>query len=495
MQAVKQIFNAEEMVAFSTNQLPKLPVVANLFEALHENDIVYCNLKGNEQHLRIFMTGESDIDVLFDQSQKGKLERVLDTLGFKKFDAIKQKQYKDIVDFIALDSGSGKVIHLHTYYRLTIGEPYLKGYQLDIENQILTSRVYNKEFGMYCIQPTFELILLNLIESLKLRHRDLISMHFKNKINFSEKIIYQHNWLRKRTSEAEIKAVLKSLFKDYVPIYNLIMGEFNRKQLHKLAPLIRKEFVRYRLYSVLGGLLQRWYRETAVIVFKKLSRIFTHPILSMRVNPRGGIMVAITGSDGAMNARVTAELKETFGKKLDVYKISIGRRLDRNSLKWQEKEQTPLERVYSLPSVYNGIQAVMSARENNKNLKLGFTAKKKGALVICDNIPQNKVMGYDGGPVPFDLVCSKNPFLRVLGKMESNLCAKSRKYPPDVVFKLMRNNDRAGKLNPCEDTGLHISMEIKQSDFSDTCKTITVDAGKPLTELLYIIKREIWNIL
>ncbi len=492
MEAVKQISGSEEMVV-SANLHPKLLVVTNLFEALHENAIVYCNLKGNEQHLSVFITGESDIDILFDQSQKGKLELILHTLGFKKFEAIKQKQYKDIVDFLALDSGSGKVIHLHTYYRLTIGEPYLKGYQLDIENQILNSRVYNKEFGMYCIQPTFELILLYLIESLKLRHRDLISMHLKNRISFSEKIIYQHNWLRKRTSEAEIKAVLKSLFKDYVPIYNLVKGEFNPKQLHTLAPIIRKEFVRYRLYSVLGGLLQRWYRETAVTVFRKLSRIFTHPILSMRVNPRGGTMVAITGSDSAINARITGQLKETFGKKLDVYKINIGRRPDRNSLKWQE--ELPGERGHALPSLYNGIQAVMRAREKRKNLKLGFTAKKKGALVICDYIPQNKVMAYHGGTVPFDLSRSKNPFLRVLGKMESNIYTTSRKYAPDLVFKLIGNDCEAGKVNPGEDTGLEILMGIKQPGSSDNSKIITVNAGKSLPEILYIIKREIWNIL
>ncbi|MEO5603574.1 MAG: hypothetical protein ABIR06_21820 [Cyclobacteriaceae bacterium] len=491
MEAVKQISGSEEMVV-SANLHPKLLVVTNLFEALHENAIVYCNLKGNEQHLSVFITGESDIDILFDQSQKGKLELILHTLGFKKFEAIKQKQYKDIVDFLALDSGSGKVIHLHTYYRLTIGEPYLKGYQLDIENQILNSRVYNKEFGMYCIQPTFELILLYLIESLKLRHRDLITMHLQNRVSFSEKVIYQHNWLRKRTIEAEVEAVIKSLFKNYVPIYNLVKGEFNRKQLHMLAPLIRKEFARYRLYSVLGGLVQRWYRETAVTIFRKLSRIFTHPLLSMRVNPRGGIMVAITGSDSAMNARVTGLLKETFGKKLDVYRVCLGRRPDRNLLKWQEK--TPAEKEHSLPSVYNGIQAVMTAREKSKNLMLGITAKKKGALVVCDYIPENKIMGHDGRPVLFDFARSKNPFLRVLGKMESNIYAKSRKYSPDLVFRLMGNDNGAGKVNLGEDTGLQISMGIKQPG-SNASKTITVDPGKPLTEVLYIIKREIWNVL
>src|SRR5688572_30060788 len=106
------------MLELATNQRPKLSAIANLYDALHENSIVYCNLKGNEKHLLISMTGESDIDILFDENQKAKLEPVLNKLGFKKFNAIKPKQYRDIVDFLALDLESGKVIHLHTHYRL-----------------------------------------------------------------------------------------------------------------------------------------------------------------------------------------------------------------------------------------------------------------------------------------------------------------------------------------------------------------------------------------
>lgn len=512
MPVAKQIFTSEEMVGLSTSPLLKLQAVTDLFEALHENDIVYCNLKGNDQHLRIFMAGESDIDILFDQNQKEKLESILSTLGFKKFEAIKQKQYKDIVDFIALDPGSGKVIHLHTYYRLTIGRPFLKGYQLDIENQILSTRVYDEAFGMYCMQPAFELILLYLTESLKLRHRDLIIMHLKNKTSFSEKTIYEHSWLRRKTSPAEMEAVLKSLFKDHIPIYNLIKGEFNRKQLHKLAPLIRKELARYRLYSLLGGTLLRWYRETTVTVFRKLSHILARPVLSMRINPRGGIMVAVTGSDSAVNSTVANQLKETFGKKLDVYKINFGKDADGNSMKSQSSNfieenhngkarqmQTPVGRDGFLLSVRNGIGALMLARKKSKYLKMGLAAKKKGALVICDYFPQSQVMGYNDGPVLHDLLRSKNPFLRSLARMESKIYTESKNDSPDLVFRLVANNEGAGKVSPGEilgeNTDRGITAGTKQPAFNSKCKTVTVDAGKPLTEVLYIIKNEIWDML
>jgi hypothetical protein len=105
----------------------KLSAIARLLDALQENNILYCHWKSNE-HLAASMAGDTDLDVLFDEKQKEEIESLLNTLGFKRFDAIRQKQYKDIVDFLCLDAQSGKIIHLHTHYRLTMGEPYLKGY-------------------------------------------------------------------------------------------------------------------------------------------------------------------------------------------------------------------------------------------------------------------------------------------------------------------------------------------------------------------------------
>jgi hypothetical protein len=339
---------------------PTLTVIVNLFEAFHENDIRYCHWKSNE-HLAASMVAETDLDVLFDEKQKDQIELIVKDHQFKRFDAIKQKQYKDIVDFIGFDIESCKVIHLHTHYRLTVGEPYLKGYQPNWEERILNGRVWDESFGIYCIEPAFELILLFVREALKIRHRDVIRMHLKNTIHDHENTVREYHWLKTRTSDQEINAILKTIFNQPAPIYALITGLFNHKQLQKLATLLKIELAGQRLYPKWEALFLRWYREASVISAKKLAHLLNRPILSKRVNPRGGIVVALIGADESDKSTIVNNLKKTFEEKLDVYAIHF-------------RDDDGKKRKY---------------------LKLMRAAKKKGMLVICDGYPSNQVIQPD----------------------------------------------------------------------------------------------------
>ncbi|MEX2232407.1 MAG: hypothetical protein WD824_09620 [Cyclobacteriaceae bacterium] len=495
------------MLELATNRLPKLTAIATLYDALHENAIVYCNLKGNEKHLRVSVTGESDIDILFDENQKGKIEPILGKLGYKKFDAIKPKQYRDIVDFLTLDLESGKVIHLHTHYRLTIGEPFLKGYQLDIENYILNDRVFNEEFGMYCIRPVFELILLYLTESLKLRHRDLILMYLKGNLDVSQKTIYEYTWLKKRTTDDELEACLKQVFNDHINIFNLFRADFNRKQLQRLAPVLKKEFEKYRLYSPLRALLLRWYREATMSVLRKLSRILTRPILSMRINPRGGVIVAVTGIDQVSQSNVINLLNETFRKKMDVYSINFQKRDDNLALisfplfklfrreNPKLKTNSPGKKESWFLLLYKFVGSLVVAHDNWNKIRRAQTAKKKGALVICNGYPGNQIPGDDNGPVHFDLPGPGSFFLRILATIESKMYARTERYFPDILFHLVGGPEgiesrKAGETAPCKDL-----RAAKQVSLNGGSKVITIPAAKPVKDLLYILKRDIWNIL
>lgn len=504
------------MLELATKPLLQLSLIASLFEALHENDILYCHWKSNE-HLGASMKGNTDLDVLFDETQKTKLQLILHRLGFKRFNSIKQKQYNGIVDFIAFDIEVGKVIHLHTHYRLTMGEPYLKGYQLNIEDQVLKSRVYNPEFGLYCIQPALELILLFVRESLKLRYRDRFLINLKNKIQAREFILREYDWLKSRTTHAEIHVILKSIFTDYASIYKIVTGPFNTNQLHKLAPIVKKEVKVKRLYSPLKAIVLRWYREATIIFSRKLARFLDRPILLKRTNPRGGIVVAVIGADGSGKSTITENLKNTFLTKLDIYKIYFGRGDGKSS--WERKllksskllftptkdkdtinlvRDATLKKGGFVRGLYKCIEAFLVAQEKRRNMRFIQNAKSKGALVICDRYPQNQVMGYNDGPLLHDFLNSKNPLFHAVAKMEARIYAQAENHPPDILFKLVTDADVVEKRKPGETSIEKLTAKIngvKQLKFKDTCKVITVDAKKPLNEVLCIVRKEIWNML
>lgn len=494
----------------------KLTAISKLLDALEENNILYCHWKSNE-HLAVSMAGDTDLDVLFDEKQKNKIESILNTLGFKQFNAIRQKQYKDIVDFLCLDAQSGKIIHLHTHYRLTMGEPYLKGYQLDLESVILNTRVYNEQFGIYCTAPALELVLLYLRESLKIRNRDMLLMYLKNKKEYSEFMVREYNWLKANTNDAEIADVLMNLFgSDYTRIHEFVTGEFNRKQSRKLAPIVKEKFRAKRLYSPFSALLRRWYREGTVVGARKLARLLALPLLSKRINPRGGIVVAVIGADGSGKSTVTANLMATFSTKLDVFKIYFGR--GDGKVSWSRKLLFSFKKVAEpnrksngqatdkntgkkkgfIKSIYKCLEAILVAWEKNSNLRQMKKAKQKGVLVICDRYPQNQVMGYNDGPLLHHFRNSGNPLFRAFARMEATVYKKAELTPPDILIKLIADAEIVEKRKPGETAIEKLEDKIngiRSLRMKDSCKVVTVDATMPLSEVLTTVKHEIWQIL
>lgn len=506
------------MLELATKPVPKLSIISTLFEVLHKNSIHYCHWKSNE-HLAESLQGLTDLDVLFAADQKDRVESILHGLGFKKFHAIRQKLYKDIVDFLIIDPESGKVIHLHTHYRLTMGEPYLKGYQFtsDIESRILKDRSFNETYGLYCIHPAFELVLLFVRESLKLRHRDIVLAPAKKKSRDNQYILREFNWLKSKTSNEEIEEVIRSSFNNDRTMYHIVTGELNLKQLRRLSAIIKKKYFVTPLYSPLTGILQRWYREATVVISRKLATLLNKPILFKRINPRRGIVVAIVGADGSGKSTITENLKRSFEGKLDVFKIyfgrgdgkasggrkllSTGKSLYHRQIKHKPESNEPaipIKRKGLLRKLYKALEAMLVAREKKQNLKLIQTAKKKGAFVICDRYPQNQTMGYNDGPLLAGEMSSSNPLLRMLAKSEAKVYAQAQNNPPDLVFKLVADPQVMEKRKPGETAPEKLRMKIqgiKELAFNPSVKVITVDVSKPLDEVLYLIRTEIWKIL
>jgi O-antigen/teichoic acid export membrane protein/thymidylate kinase len=497
------------------NPMAPLATVQTLLEALHHQNILYCHWKSNE-HLDASMTGDTDLDVLFHHEQKEQLEALLAKLGFKNFKSIKEKQYKDIEDYIALDDASGKVIHLHAHFKMTMGETYLKGYQLNIEKEILSTRVYDETFGIYRSDPAIELILLYIREALKIRNRDILMMGLLNKIHYSENVLKEYRWLKARTTPVQIEAFLAAMFKEYAAMLLIMNGGFTKKQLLKLSFLVRKEFEQDRLYSPLTASLVRWYREITVKVSRKTAQLLNRPIISQRINPRGGMVIAVIGADGSGKSTVTANLRDTFQKKLDVYRIYYGR--GDGKISWPRKALINLKGVFhqaprksvtgrkialttprkkgALAEVYRCINALIVANEKRRNLQLMQEAKQKGMLIICDRYPQNQIMGFNDGPLLHHLASSKNPIFRMMSRIESNIYAKADNTPPDVIFKLIAEAKVVEARKPGETLLETLEAKIsgfKSLQFKDTCKVITVDATQPLAQVLSTVKKEIWQ--
>ncbi|RYG46824.1 MAG: hypothetical protein EOO01_15690, partial [Chitinophagaceae bacterium] len=430
-------------------EVPKLSVILALVNAFHRQDITYCHWKSNE-HLGASMRGDTDLDILFEEKQKARIEKILDDYGFKKFVAVKVKQYKDIEDFIGLDLVSGRIVHVHAHFKLTLGEAYLKGYQLGLEKRVLDSRIFDIDFGIYRSSPAIELILLYFRFALKVRHRDIIRQFFKPNQPFSKNVFAEYHWLKQRCSNDDMLVILKSIFFDYKPVYDLITREFKHDTLVKLSGVLRQAFQQQRLYSPAKAIFLRWYREIRIKTLRKVANLFGKPVISQRVHPKRGILVAMIGADGSGKSTVIADLHSTFRKKIDVYLLYMGKgKSGKGSL--LRKILSRFRRTYSksLPgktgnrpvvqakrqeesfksTLYRCIEALAVARERRRKLEMMLAAKHKGMLIICDRFPQYQQMGYNDGPVLNHLLQSSNFLFRFMARKEAKVYQLAQAQP------------------------------------------------------------------
>lgn len=494
----------------------KLPVIAAILDAFHKMNIMYCHWKSSE-HLGASMLGDTDLDILFDEQSSAGAETILNNYGFKKFVSIKARQYKDIEDFIGLDLASGKIVHVHAHFKLTLGESYLKGYQLNFEKQILESRVFDMEFGIYRIAPAFELVLLYIRYALKIRNRDILKYYFKRTVCYSKNILTEYQWLKLRCTQEEIRVLLASLFADYIPIYNLVIREFSFKVLMSLSLLIHKQFRQQRLYSPVKATLLRWYREIWIKVYRKVSKFSSQPIITQRVHPQRGLIVALVGADGSGKSTVIQDIETTFKKKIDVYNLYMGRGKS-GKISWQRKILIRFKKSYSKSieqpvkpthqdfrsnakrsfrsNLFRCVEALAVARERRRKLKMIQTAKGKGMLVICDRFPQNQLMGYNDGPVLTYLLHSPNFLFRLLARKEAKTYQLAEDNPPDIVFKLIADAEVIAARKPSKASLGTLELKIdgvRRLKFADECNVVTIDANRALPDVVISIKADLWT--
>ena len=118
-----------------------------LFRALEEAGVVHCHFKSNE-HLVAGLAGRTDLDVLVDRRHARTAQTVLAEVGYKRFQSRLAAAYPAVEDYLGFDEETARLIHVHVHYRLVVGEPHLKSYQLRLARLLLDTRAVDAETGV-----------------------------------------------------------------------------------------------------------------------------------------------------------------------------------------------------------------------------------------------------------------------------------------------------------------------------------------------------------
>src|SRR5207302_9968550 len=138
---------AEEMLASSVILEPfrgngaedqPLALLRKLRHALSAHGVVYCQWKGHWKRSR-WASGEGDVDVLVDRADLQRFGLILEELGFKQRLSQAADLMPEVFHYYGLDAAANRMIHIHTFSQLIVGNDPACMYHLPIEKPFLDS--------------------------------------------------------------------------------------------------------------------------------------------------------------------------------------------------------------------------------------------------------------------------------------------------------------------------------------------------------------------
>ena len=488
-----------------------LSSIERLLIALDESNIRYCHWKSNE-HLRQALEGETDLDMLFDPSQRSELERVFSECGLKRFRATPLMQYNAIEDYIGFDQKEAKIWHVHTHYRMTLGEPHLKSYTITPWGKKLLEDRIRGESNVWTTEPAEEFVILLCRIALKLRWRNMFQKLGKDDNT-------EIRWLKGRITNSSVERAAKRLLNgmSVENVVSLLDVKITKKsQFKPLRKALKKELKTFTAYGNLGSKFASLRREIFWLyggVKRKLGWSNYQP--SRRVSPAGGLVVAFLGCDGAGKSTTLSYVKKEFNKKLDVVSIYFGSGNGSSSLlrkpmklvarkvggkgighaverEYEENEKVSLKsRLYSIAKI---IWAITLAKEKKSKQRQMAKARNNGLLVLTDRYPQSNIAGASDGPLLYRFRKRKG-ILKSIADWEYEVYESFKKNAPDLAIKLVVPTkiaiDRKPEMTAEEiENKKDIVMKFDSASYS-----VVIDTSRPIEITRSEIMNSIWILM
>jgi len=494
--------NAKVLSRSAAPRVKLRSLVERLAKALERERVVYLQWKGNEKRAR-WMSGEGDIDLLVDRAAEPRFQRVLFSLGFRRAKAPPASALAGIESYFGLDSVTGRLIHVHAYYRLVIGDVSRTVYRLPIEEPILASAVPGVVFPVPA--PEFELLAF----AVRMVQRYTVLDTVRRR---------QPRWLLGIQGELDallgrarrlalpdilarllpcldlsfIDACLASLRPGYSRWGRLrVRRELHRRlRAHARRPPLALTLARVARWVVtLGGrtevrLSARWWE-----------RRFAH----------GGTIVAVVGGDGAGKSTCAEELSRWLAKDFRLMRAHLGRP-PRSFLTLAVGAVFKVARALHLGAATDAERArragylaalrdLCTARDRYRLYVNARRFALAGGIALCERYPVPQHGPLCGPRLDaFAGSLSHTRFGRLLVAIEAGYYRQM--LPPDVLIVLRVDPAIAvqRKTNEPADYVRARCQLVWDTDWTGTEAHI-VDAGRPLVQVLADLKAVLWQAL
>lgn len=495
-----------------------LPLLADFFQRLHSADVPYCHWKSNE-HLDEAVRGATDLDVLVDPQMALPLARVLSDVGFKRCAAVPDAAYAGVEDYLALDQTSGRLVHLHLHYQLTVGEKFLKSYRLPWEHVVLATRRLDQATGVFVADPHIELLLLVVRAALKIRRRDRV----RPRPGLRGGALREFHWLQARIDPDRLHALASALVGAVAAarLRDMLERPPTVRGLVVFRHSVRPRLDHYRTFGAMGAQRRRWAREWRGWRRRALRR---HGWLtpSRRVLPRGGRLIALVGSDGSGKSTLLRAITQWLAWKLDVEAMYFGRgdgpvsplRLPLQLFRAFRRRGQPRTVAHPAAVPRGAPDAARRPRsvlkrllrrwrdltvclEKRARLTRAHRARNLGMIVICDRYPQAQIHGFTDGPLLSEWRTSTSRWRRALAAWELATYRLADVMAPDLVIKLHVSPHVAVQRKPdaAQQPLVRRIEAIRDLAYPPQTRVVDIDADQPLDEVVRRVKAAVWECL
>jgi hypothetical protein len=481
-----------------------------LLESLQQSHIGWCYFKSTRR-ITGALAGDSDLDLLVARADHARLQQILLATGFKPFPAAASRVDPAVASFLGFDEATGRLLHVHLHFCLLLGSALLKNYQLPWTDAIISAAQTHPGLPVLTLDPATEALLLVLRRSVELRRSDPVLLRTWQAAN--EKAALDQETLGQRVDRHTLSRRADELLGPGLG-EDIAAGFFQRPR--RMPPALRQRVRRrlsaYRRYSA----IEAWLRGGLRAMFWILGGLNTRYLHAPRPWSRrpfpGGLVITVIGVDGSGKTTLTRSIRIWLATELDTMPVYFGTGGGRPSLLLAPlKLMVPLVnrllpsrpkgashgRVSDRPpglvySVLLTLWATVLSVEKRLKLAAAHRGAARGLVVVTDRYPQDRLASFNDGPLL--------PRLRGvpvwLRRFEASAYAVARQVPPDLVIKLQATPEVIAAREPDMDRAVIEARvaDLLALDFPGS-RVVTIDATRPLDEVVAQARREVWRLL